>query len=665
LGQFLEMNVGDYVVHQRHGIGRFLGIQHITRVGVPGEYLSIEYANSAKLHVPLDQAYLVQKYLGVGDRPIQIDQLGSTRWEKTKARVLAATLLVAKDLLEVQAARKSLEGIPYSEDTPWQRDFENAFPYEETPDQITSIEQVKKDMTGPHPMDRLLCGDVGYGKTEVAIRAAFKAVMDQRQVAVLVPTTILAQQHLSTFQGRMADYPVRVEMLSRFRHPGQVRKILLDLVEGKIDVIIGTHRLLQGDVQFKDLGLVIIDEEQRFGVGHKEKLKKLRTLVDVLTMTATPIPRTLYLSLLGTKEMSTINTPPQDRLPVDTMLCEYDERLIRRAIRYELAREGQVFFVHNRVRTIEEMGRRVRRLVPEAKVVCAHGQMGEDLLSDIMSKFVTGQIDVLVTTTIIESGLDIPNANTLIVDRADRFGLSELYQLRGRVGRFKNKAYAYFLLPKDQVLLMSAKKRLKAIADFTALGSGFKIAMRDLEIRGAGNILGHQQHGHIAAVGFDLYCQLLKQSVTRLKSMPLPADQEVTVKIGQPLTIPADYVPSEGMRMDLYRRISAAHQEGEVQALREEILDRFGALPSSVELYLDVADIRILARSKGVFHSEAKNGKWFLRRGKDLITVNGKLPEQHAKNAKEAATELKNVLKKLPDEVRMNGLERSVHEKTL
>ncbi len=649
LGEFVEWEHGDYVVHQRHGIGRYRGVQKIAKDGETAEYISIEYAEGAKLHVPLDQAYLVQKYMGVGDRPVTLDKLGSKKWEATKARVLAATLKIAKDLLEVQAARKSLQGIPYAKDTTWQREFEAAFPYEETPDQIVTIEDVKKDMEKAQPMDRLICGDVGYGKTEVAIRAAFKAVMDHRQVAVLVPTTLLAQQHYVTFSQRMADYPLRVEMLSRFRHPSQVRKILLDLVEGKIDIVIGTHKLLQPDVAFKDLGLVIIDEEQRFGVKHKEAFKRLRKLVDVLTLTATPIPRTLYLSLLGTKEMSTINTPPQDRLPVQTMLAEHGEDVIRRAIRYELAREGQVFFVHNRVRTIDKVREMVQKLVPEARVASAHGQMDEDGLSAIMSDFVAGRIDVLVTTTIIESGLDIPNANTLIVDRADMFGLSELYQLRGRVGRFKNKAYAYFLLPKDKVLLDAAKKRLKAIHDFTALGSGFKIAMRDLEIRGAGNILGHQQHGHIAAVGFDLYCRLLKQNVARLKAQPLSSDQEVTVKIGEQPLIPSDYVASEAMRMDLYRRISSAAEEGQVQALDEEMRDRFGTLPPGVRLYLDIARVRILARSKGVFFLERKDGKWLIRRFGETVASDGRLPRSNAKSGREALAEAKNILSKLPD----------------
>ncbi len=656
LGEFLELNIGDLVVHQRHGIGRYLGIQKIEHEGVWGEYLSIEYANKAKLHMPLDQAYLVSKYLGVGDRPVTIDQLGSKRWESIKARVVSSTLKIARELLEVQAVRESLQGFAYSRETPWQKDFEAAFPYEETPDQMTSIQAVMRDMEQVRPMDRLICGDVGYGKTEVAMRAAFKAVMDHRQVAVLVPTTILAQQHYQTFSSRMADYPVRVEMISRFRHPGQARKILLDTVEGKIDILIGTHRLLQEDIQFKDLGLAIIDEEQRFGVRHKEAFKRLRRLVDVLTLTATPIPRTLYLSLLGAREMSAINTPPQDRLPVETILAEYSDDLIRRVIRYELAREGQVYYVHNRVQTIEKIKETVQKLVPEAVVTCAHGQMDEDLLSEIMSKFMAGKIDVLVTTTIIESGLDIPNANTLIVDRADRFGLSDLYQLRGRVGRFKNKAYAYFLLPKDKVLLDAAKKRLKAIHDFTALGSGFKIAMRDLEIRGAGNILGHQQHGHIAAVGFDLYCQLLRRSVEQLKKVDVPPDTEVQVKLGTDFVIPPGYVPSEAMRLDLYRRISSTVDESQVVRLREEIADRFGRPPMEVELFLEAAKIRILARAKNVYCIEKRAGKWFFRRGRDVVTIDGKLPRSQSEHPLELVSEIKNVLSKLPDASTIGGL---------
>jgi len=547
---FADLEEGDYVVHLQHGIGRYLGLQVLpvgagtkpvegtaSTVSSGQECLVIEYApsNSAqpapKLYVPVTEAHLVSKYIGTGKARPPLNALGGTRWAKAKAHAERAVRDVASDLLAIQAARESQAGHACAPDVPWQREFESAFLFEETPDQMRAILETKADMERPKPMDRLICGDVGFGKTEVAIRAAFKAVMDGRQVAILVPTTVLAQQHYNTFRERMADYPVRIELLSRFRTRRAQTRVVSDLATGAVDMVIGTHRLLQNDIAFKDLGLVVIDEEQRFGVLHKEKFKMLRRLVDVLTLSATPIPRTLYLALTGARDMSTIQTPPHDRLPVDTIVAQYDERVIRDAIQRELNRGGQVFFLHNRVATIETMAQKLKALVPRARMVVGHGQMHSDDLEEVMTQFVNGEADILLSTTIIESGLDIPNANTIIIDRADRFGLSDLYQLRGRVGRYKHQAYAYLLLPRHAGLLADVRKRLSAIKQYSTLGSGFKIAMRDLEIRGAGNLLGSQQSGHITAVGFELYCQLLKQSVASLKGEKVKPRIEVQIRL--------------------------------------------------------------------------------------------------------------------------------------
>ncbi|HRZ87203.1 MAG TPA: transcription-repair coupling factor, partial [bacterium] len=571
LRELTEIKNGDYVVHINFGVGKYRGLSMLEKDGLQREFLTIEYADKARLHVPIENINLVERYIGLGTRPV-LDRLGAARWSHVKKRVEVATAGIAAELLEVQAARESLDGIPCAPDKPWQREFEGAFIYEETPDQLRTIGEVKADMESRRPMDRLICGDVGYGKTEVAMRAAFKAVMDGRQVAVLVPTTILADQHCRTFRERMQDYPFRVEMLSRFVSKKEQRQIADGLRDGTVDIVIGTHRLLQKDIALKNLGLVIIDEEQRFGVRHKEKFKQLRKLVDVLTLTATPIPRTLYISLLGVKEMSTINTPPENRLPIDTHIVEYDDRLIRKAIVHELAREGQVFFVHNRVQTIERVRERLQKLVPEARIMAAHGQMGEDELAEIMHLFANGKIDVLVSTTIIESGLDIPNANTIIIDRADRFGLAELYQLRGRVGRYNIRAYAYLLFPQDRALLEAARKRLRAMTELGGLGSGFKLALRDLEIRGAGNILGKEQHGHIAAVGFDLYCRLLKQNVLKLKGERAGYEAgDIIVKLGMAPSIPVAYVGDEAIRIDLYKRIGNVRSLGDVDVLTREL----------------------------------------------------------------------------------------------
>ncbi len=516
LASFVDIQPDDYVVHVDHGIGVFRGFQKIRFGEEEKENIVIEYANKDKLYVPVEEMHLIQKYIAFERRPPKLYKLGSRMWKRVKERVKKGIYSMAFELLEINAMRSKLDGFQFSKDTEWQAQFENNFPFEETPDQLRSTIEVKKDMESKRPMDRLLCGDVGYGKTEVALRAAFKAVMDNKQVAILVPTTILAEQHFITFKERMGDFPVRVEMISRFRTRGEASRILKEIQEGSIDILIGTHAILRKDIKFKDLGLVIIDEEQRFGVRDKERLKRIRLLVDVLTLTATPIPRTLYMSLMGVKDMSIIETPPQDRLPVEVIVSEYDDGLIKKAILFEKKRKGQVFFIHNRIEGIEKVAQRIANLVPDVAVAVAHGRMHSKELEGIMKGFMKGCLDVLVSTVIIESGIDIPNANTLIVNRSDGFGLADLYQLKGRVGRFKNKAYAYFLVPRGHVLSKESGRRLEALERYKELGSGFKIAMEDLEIRGAGNLLGREQHGYISAIGFDLYCRILKEAVDGL-----------------------------------------------------------------------------------------------------------------------------------------------------
>lgn len=513
IDNFVDIEPGNYVVHVDHGIGRYIGVEKVKIGKAYTEHLVVEYADGDKLYVPFADLNKVQKYLGFDRRPPRLYKLGTKAWARLKERVKSGVNKVATELIELQAKREAIGGFKFSPDKEWQNDFEKEFPYKETPDQVRSLAEVKKDMESARPMDRLLCGDVGYGKTEVALRAAFKAVMDNKQVVILVPTTILAEQHYNTFSSRMKSYPVRVEMLSRFKTAFEQDQIVKGVAGGSVDIVIGTHRLLSGDIKFKDLGLVVIDEEQRFGVRHKEYLKKLRLTVDVLTLTATPIPRTLYLALMGGRDISIINTPPSERLPVDTFVTYYDERLIREAILKEKARGGQIFFVHNRIEGIELIAAKVRQLVPEVSIAVAHGRMHEKSLEDTMMKFIKGQIDCLISTTIIESGIDIPNANTLIINRADMFGLADLYQLRGRVGRFTRAAKAYLLIPKQFIMTEESQKRLAAIQKFKELGSGFKLAMEDLELRGAGNILGTQQHGYIYSVGFDLYCRLLKSAI--------------------------------------------------------------------------------------------------------------------------------------------------------
>ena len=621
---YTDLQIGDWVVHVDHGVGRFFGLVDRTVDGIQREYLLVEYAEGDQLFVPVHQADRLSRYVGPDNRAPSPSRLGGVEWRNTKSRVKEAVAEIAEDLLDLYAQRQVLTGFSFSPDTSWQQELEASFPYVETEDQVRVIAEVKRDMENPRPMDRLICGDVGYGKTEVALRAAFKAVMDGRQVAVLVPTTVLAQQHFNTFRERLAAFPVEVEMLSRFRSPSQQRAILLRLALGSIDIIIGTHRLLQDDVEFNDLGLLIIDEEQRFGVTHKEYLKKMRTTVDVLTLTATPIPRTMYMALTGVRDISTINTPPEERLPVITHVGPYSPRLVRQAILRELERGGQVFFVHNRVQTISAMRSHLERLVPEARLAIAHGQMDEAQLSRRMEQFTSGKIDILLTTSIIESGLDIPNANTLIVDRADTFGLSQLYQLRGRVGRGAQRAYAYFFKHPRRIPSPEGRQRLETIAENTQLGAGFSIAMRDLEIRGAGDILGTRQHGHIAAVGFHLYTRLLAEAVSAIRKQrglpPVPGS--LLTEVGAPMVsvdlplhvgLPGDYVPDKNMRLRLYRRIADLRSLGEVDAVEEEFTDRFGIPPPAVRNLLYQLKIKLLAEGAGVSSIGTEDGQIAIR----------------------------------------------------
>jgi transcription-repair coupling factor (superfamily II helicase) len=595
LEPFAELKVGDPVVHVNHGVGRYMGIVQLEIAGVRKEYLLVKYAGEDKLYVPADQVGLLQKYLGAGADAPRLSRLGGAEWSRVKNRVREAVRDMAQDLLTLYAFRQTITGYSFSPDTVWQKEFEERFPYEETPDQLSGIEEVKADMERSRPMDRLLCGDVGYGKTEVALRAAFKSVMDGKQVAVLVPTTILAQQHFNSFRERFAGYPVRVEMLSRFRTAREQRLILADLRQGLVDIVIGTHRLVQEDVVFHNLGLVVVDEEQRFGVAHKEKLKQLRQNVDVLTLTATPIPRTLHMSLVGVRDTSLLETPPENRFPVQTYVLEEDPVLLREAIRRELGRGGQVYFVHNRVMELNTVAGWIQSLVPEARLGVAHGQMREEDLEQVMIDFMEGVYDILVCTTIIESGLDITNVNTLIVKDAQNMGLAQLYQLRGRVGRSNRLAYAYFTFRRDRVLKELAEKRLAAIKEFTEFGSGYKIAMRDLEIRGAGNLLGPEQHGHIAAVGFDLYCRLLEEAVQEARGQQKDRTVETLIELPVEAYIPDEYVPDANQKVDLYRRLAAINDPRAIDDLEEELVDRFGDIPGSVRNLLGVARLRVVA----------------------------------------------------------------------
>ena len=703
---FADLEDGDYVVHLQHGIGRYIGLQRLPPVGstaTPGndengpEFLVIEYAaknigdEPPKLYVPVSEAHLVSKYIGAGKGRPQPHTLGGKRWSSAKAQAEKAVRDLAGDLLQIQAARASEEGHSFQADSTWQREFESSFLYEETDDQIRAIDATKGDMERAKPMDRLICGDVGFGKTEVAIRAAFKAVMDGRQVAILVPTTVLAQQHYNTLTERMADYPVRVELMSRFQKPKQARKIIQDLATGSVDIVVGTHKLIQKDVTFKDLGLVVIDEEQRFGVAQKEKFKLMRKLVDVLTLSATPIPRTLHLALMGARDMSTIETPPQDRLPVETIVIPFDEEAIKNALRRELNRQGQVYFLHNRVGTINTMAQRIQQLVPDARIVVGHGQMEARELESVMRTFINGEADILVSTTIIESGIDIPNANTIIIDRADRFGLSELYQLRGRVGRYKHQAYAYLLLPRHAGVLTDARKRLSAMKQYSKLGSGFKIAMRDLEIRGAGNLLGSQQSGHITAIGFDLYCQLLKQSISSLRGEKIPPRVEVKIDFDflmmnpgevdnstqtettpnrrktkpefeisvpretaiyiethgddeleeitakttpkEPCYLPLDYVTEPQQRIEFYRKFAEVNDTESLQSIKNELRDRYGPLPDPVERLILVSDLKWKAFLKNISEIATQRDKLKIMRNGQWVMMNGKFPRLTRKTA--------------------------------
>jgi len=694
---FSELNEGDLVVHLEHGIGKFLGLQKFAvgqahrlpsagetesasgtlaiqqQGGQPQEVLVLEFADEAKLYVPLEQAYLVSRYVGAGKKSPPPSSLGDGKWARAKIKAAASIFDYAGKMLAIQAERQMHPGHAFAPDTKWQAEFEHSFPFRETPDQMKAIIDTKIDMERPRSMDRLICGDVGFGKTEVAVRAAFKAVMNGKQVAVLAPTTVLAQQHFEVFRQRMLDYPVRIEMLSRFRSQSEQKKALKLLREGGVDIIIGTHRLISGDVVFKELGLVVIDEEQRFGVLHKEKFKELFKLVDVLTLSATPIPRTLYLSLVGVKDMSTIETPPLNRLPVETVVSAYDERIIRAAIDRELERQGQVFFLHNRVATIERARDRIVHLCPQARVEIGHGQMDADELEAVMSRFIAGKIDVLVCTTIIESGLDIPNANTIIIDRADQFGLADLYQLRGRVGRAEHKAYAYLLLPREMMTIGAARKRISAIKQYSSLGAGFRVAMRDLEIRGAGSLLGTAQSGHIVAVGFDLYCQLLKQAVAQLKgdkprfrldvdlqldfvvtneaefvAPPKPAVGEaVSVPCKIPAFIPVTYVSDSALRIRAYRDIAEITSHQQLDRLRRDWRDRFGPFPPAVDNLFALIEIKLAAAKSGVTRVEVRDRKLMLMRHGDFILVAGKFPRLVAAKIEQQLGEILELIKKL------------------
>ncbi|HEU0207479.1 MAG TPA: DEAD/DEAH box helicase [Candidatus Udaeobacter sp.] len=703
---FSELAEGDLVVHLEHGVGRFLGLIRLqkspetavagvspswpadspeTAVATDGtqEVLAIEFADEAKLYVPLEQAYLVSRYVGSGKKSPPLSALGDGKWMRAKIKAAASIFDYAGKMLAIQAERQTRSGYAFAPDTRWQAEFERSFPFRETPDQMKAITDAKIDMERARPMDRLICGDVGFGKTEVAVRAAFKAVMEGKQVAVLAPTTVLAQQHFEVFRQRMLEYPVRIEMLSRFRSHSEQKKVLQLLRQGGVDIVIGTHRLISGDVVFKELGLVVIDEEQRFGVLHKEKFKELFKLVDVLTLSATPIPRTLYLSLVGVKDMSTIETPPPNRLPVETVVSAYDERIIRAAIARELDRQGQVFFLHNRIASIERVRDRIINLCPNARVEIGHGQMDADELEAVMARFIAGKTDVLVCTTIIESGLDIPNANTIIIDRADQFGLADLYQLRGRVGRAEHKAYAYLLLPRGMMTVGAARKRISAIKQYSSLGAGFRIAMRDLEIRGAGSIVGTAQSGHIMAVGFDLYCQLLRQAVAQLKGQKSKLRLDVDLRLDFVVTneaeftsptsthrglpdpklpvmtpkpsfleripafIPVGYVSDPAMRIRAYRETAEITSGDQLEGLRRHWRDRFGPFPPAVDNLFALIEIKLAAAESGVSRVEVRERKVMLTRHGDFILVAGKFPRLVGSKIDQYLPELVELIRKL------------------
>ncbi len=653
---------GEYVVHAEYGIARYHGVERQHVSGGEREVMVLEYAEQARLFVPIEQAHLVSRYVGTGSKAPTLSKLGEARWTKLRAKAERDIEDYAARLLEIHAARDSTAGFAHAPDNRWQWEFENAFPFRETPDQIKAIRETKADMEAPHPMDRLICGDVGFGKTEVAIRAAFKAVMSGTQVCVLAPTTVLAQQHFDTFRNRMSGFPVRVEALSRLQSPAEQAKVLEEMRQGSVDIVIGTHRLISKDVVFKQLGLVVIDEEQRFGVKHKERFKEMFRLVDVLTLSATPIPRTLYMSLTGLREMSTINTPPPNRLPVQTVVCAYDERVIRDAIRRELDRGGQVFFLHNRVGTISRVTKRLAELVPGAKAIFGHGQMDRHELEDVMHIFVRRDADILVATTIIESGIDIPNANTILIDRADLFGLADLYQLRGRVGRSEHKAYAYLFLPRQGTATGNSRRRLNAMKQYAALGSGFKVAMRDLEIRGAGHLLGTQQSGHIARIGFELYCQMLRQSVARLTGQRAKGQTDALLYSDEiawsesalaatpdaaPAFLPPDYIGESSLRLQAYRELAECQTIRELRKLQTAWRDRFGAWPPPATNLLVTSAIRILASRAGISVVEIRDRKLMLTRNREFIQIEGRFPRLEATNPAARLIEARDWLRQL------------------
>ena len=606
---FSDLKIGDYVVHKTHGIGEYIGVNTIKADGVTKDYIKVKYKDNDILYVPISSLDNIRKYIGAEKGAPKINRLGSKDWEKTKARVKNNLREVARELIELYAKRQHSKGYSFSKDTIWQKEFEDSFPYVETDDQLRCIEEVKKDMEAEKPMDRLLCGDVGYGKTEVAIRAAFKACMDQKQVAYLVPTTVLAQQQYESFKERMEKFPIRVDVLNRFRTPKEQKQILEKLEKGELDVVIGTHRILSKDVKFKNLGFLIIDEEHRFGVKDKEKIKEIKTNVDVLTMTATPIPRTLHMSILGIRDMSVIYEPPQNRKPVQTYVLEYDDEIVREAITKELEHDGQVFYLFNNVEGIEAKANKIQALVPEAKIGVAHGQMSGRELEEIMQDFIDKKINVLVCTTILESGIDIPNANSIIVENADRLGLAQLYQIRGRVGRSEKQGYAYIMYKKDKLLSEVADKRLKAIKEFTEFGSGFKIAMRDLEIRGAGSILGEMQHGHMEQVGYDMYCKLLDQVVKEMKGIQVEEEIDVQLDLDVSSYIPDEFIEDSNQKIEIYQEIALCKNEDEIKDITDSIIDRYGNMPKEIEKLLDIARIRNACRAKNIIKVAQKSDK--------------------------------------------------------
>ena len=634
---FADLKPGDFVVHRMHGIGQFVGVNTITSENVTKDYIKIKYKNDDMLYVPTSNLDNVRKYIGGGDTSSpKLNKLGTKEWDVTKERVKKNLREVAKDLIELYAKRQKIKGYAFSKDTEWQHQFEDSFPYQETDDQLRCIEEVKKDMELSKPMDRLLCGDVGYGKTEVAIRAAFKAVMDHKQVAYLVPTTVLANQQYEGFKERMSDFAINVEVLNRFRTKKQQDEIVRKLKLGEIDVVVGTHRILSNDVEFKDLGLLIIDEEHRFGVKDKEKIKKLKNSVDVLTMTATPIPRTLHMSILGIRDMSVIYEPPQNRRPVQTYVLEYDREVIKEAITKELERNGQVFYLYNKVEDIEKKALEIDELVPEAKVEYAHGKMSGKQLEEIMERFINKEVNVLVCTTILESGIDIPNANTIIVENADRLGLAQLYQIRGRVGRSNKQAYAYVTYKRDKLLTEVADKRLKTIKEFTEFGSGFKIAMRDLEIRGAGSLLGEIQHGHMEQVGYDTYCKLLDEVVKEMQGIEVKEEQDVQVDINISSYIPDSYIDSGSQKIEVYQNIAICRTEDDIQNVIDELVDRYGNPPKEIENLLEVTRIKELARNANVvkISQRASNVVFYFDRSKYNPDIIDKLVKKYEFNVK-------------------------------